>query len=193
MKIKVVNYKKLLEYDDKTGKIIFFLGKIKFGGIYSVSLVLYDQYGQENSVMITIKILSKIKFVVPEIEPIAAEKIKLRYVNPLSKNFTAEILKISHEGEVKIKFNTTLDLDDGIEFFNNMTTLKLIPANDRNLTPDFDSEKLNFTWYIKSFKPNGDLIIKIEFKHTVYISPEIVQDMLHIEFNSSMLLYSPTL
>ena len=74
-----------------------------------------------------------------------------------------------------------------------MTTLKLVPANDRNLTPSFDPEKLNFTWNMKSFKPNGDLVIKIEFKHTVYISPEIVQDMLYVHFNSSMLLYSPTL
>lgn len=143
--------------------------------------------------MIKIKINSRKKFVVPEIEPIVEEKIKLRYVNPFSKNLTAKILKISHEGDVKIKFNATLDLEDGIDYFKNMMTLEIVPANDRNLLADFDPERLNFTWNITSFKPNGDLMVKIEFKHSVYVSPDIKQDTLSIQFDPTMLLYSPIL
>ena len=68
--------------------------------------------------MIKIKINSKKKFVVPLKEKfIKINKVDLKYVNPLSKNLTAEITKISHEGQVYIKFNSTLDLSEGIKYF----------------------------------------------------------------------------
>jgi hypothetical protein len=36
VKIKVLNYQKLVKYDDKTGNVIFFIGRIKASGLYSV-------------------------------------------------------------------------------------------------------------------------------------------------------------
>ena len=49
--------------------------------------------------MIKIKINSKKKFVVPlKEEFVEINKVDLKYVNPLSKNLTAVITKISHEG-----------------------------------------------------------------------------------------------
>jgi hypothetical protein len=45
------------------------------------------------------------------------------------KNFTAKIKSISRIGEVVVKFNATLNVSAGIEYFTNQTSLKILPAS----------------------------------------------------------------
>ena len=76
------------------------------------------------------------------------EAINLRYVNPNSKNLTARITSISPFGEVEILFNASIDLGNGIEYFKDHMTIKIVPADDRQVNPRFKWSELEFTWNI---------------------------------------------
>jgi hypothetical protein len=53
----------------------------------------------------------------------------LKIVDPNAKNLTAKITKIHRMGQVDVKFNSTLDLSKGIEYFKDHISLKILPAS----------------------------------------------------------------
>jgi len=102
----------------------------------------------------------------------------LENVDPNARNLTAKIIKIHRMGEVEVKFNSTLDLSLGIDYFKDQMSLKILPAEQRDKYDDFDSESIDFTWNITSFDFKGDLNIKLKFVKPLQISPLIIQDQL---------------
>jgi hypothetical protein len=56
---------------------------------------------------------------------------KLKFINPISKNLTAKITKISRIGIVSLKFNSSLDLNNVISYFEKYISISVIPASSR--------------------------------------------------------------
>ena len=75
----------------------------------------------------------------------------MEIVDPNAKNLTAKIVKIHRMGIVEVKFNATLNLSKGIEYFKNHTSLKIIAASERDKLDNFNSSSISFTWEITSF------------------------------------------
>ena len=73
-----------------------------------------------NKYKIPLKITLEKKTVLQKLEVYNEEKkLNLNYINPNSKILTAKIIKITHKGEVLVRFNETLNLTDGIDYFKN--------------------------------------------------------------------------
>ena len=79
-------------------------------------------------------------------------------------------------GQIEVKFNATLDLSKGIDYFKNHTSLKILPASGREKNSDFNRSSISFTWEISSFTPQGNLNLKVNFSDPLEISPLIIQD-----------------
>ena len=75
----------------------------------------------------------------------------MKFIDPNAKNLTAKIVKIQRMGVVEVKFNATLNLSKGIEYFKNNTSLKILAGSDRDKLDNFNSSSISFTWEITSF------------------------------------------
>jgi len=112
-------------------------------------------------------------------KPNKVEKV-LKYENPASKNLTAKITSISQMGLVKVKFNASLDLSAGIDYFRNHTTIKVLPASFREEHQGFNQSWIFLTWDIVSFTAAGDLTFQVNFSQPLQISPLLIQDKLQV-------------
>ena len=103
---------------------------------------------------------------------------------PEANIVSAHISGITSLGEVSIKFNTPMKIEQVNITHINFTVLDIYikPALDRHLiAPDFNLTSLNFTWNIILYQEDT-LKIKLNFSDPLTISPLLERDILVVHF-----------
>lgn len=134
-----------------------------------IQLLLSDNNGATKKYILLFTFIESL-YTPPELfKPEIIEK-EIRVASP-NQNLTAYIESISVFGEMRIKFNTTINMDFNMSHVNNSLVDMYVEPYGRS--PDYNMTKLNFTWTLVNVS-NYYHDYKIKWFHPLEISPYVI-------------------